>query len=175
MSDNSVADKDWEEAEFRARVLAELPEQLTEGDVSWAMRQLDVSRATVYRLAKQFREDARTSALLPSTSGPKPGMQPMDPAVEAIVAHHFREFYATRRKPTKTRFWREVAADCKAKGLAPPSIRRLGRWLDLKDQSNSWPGGKGRTRRSAATLPRPERSPRPARSTSFRSIIPRLM
>jgi putative transposase len=116
-------------------VLAELPEQLTEGDVSWAMRQLDVSRATVYRLAKQFREDARTSALLPSTSGPKPGMQPMDPAVEAIVAHHFREFYATRRKPTKTRFWREVAADCKAKGLAPPSIRRLGRWLDLKDQS----------------------------------------
>lgn len=135
MSDNSVADKDWEEAEFRARVLAELPEQLTEGDVSWAMRQLDVSRATVYRLAKQFREDARTSALLPSTSGPKPSMQPMDPAVEAIVAHHFREFYATRRKPTKTRFWREVAADCKAKGLAPPSIRRLGRWLDLKDQS----------------------------------------
>jgi putative transposase len=135
MSDNPVPDQDWEEAEFRARVLAELPEQLTEGDVSWAMRRLDVSRATVYRLAKQFREDARTSALLPNTSGPKPGMQPMDPAVEAIVAHHFKEFYATRRKPTKTRFWREVAADCKAKGLAPPSIRRLGRWLDLKDQA----------------------------------------
>ena len=134
MSDNSAADKDWEEAEFRAKVLAELPEQLTESDVSWAMRQLDVSRATVYRLAKQFREDARTSALLPNTSGPKPGMQPLDPAVEAIVAHHFREFYATRRKPTKTRFWREVAADCQARGLAPPSIRRLSRWLDLKDQ-----------------------------------------
>jgi putative transposase len=134
MSDNSAADKDWEEAEFRAKVLAELPEQLTESDVSWAMRQLDVSRATVYRLAKQFREDARTSALLPNTSGPKPGMQPLDPAVEAIVAHHFREFYATRRKPTKTRFWREVAADCQERGLAPPSIRRLSRWLDLKDQ-----------------------------------------
>lgn len=135
MSDNPVADQNWEEAEFRARVLAELPEQLTEGDVSWAMRQLDVSRATVFRLAKQFRDDARTSALLPNASGPKPGMQPMEPAIEAIVAHHFKAFYATRRKPTKTRFWREVAADCKAKGLAPPSIRRLGRWLDLKDQA----------------------------------------
>jgi putative transposase len=135
MSDNSVADKNWEEAEFRARVLAELPEQLTEGHVEWAMRQLDVSRATVFRLAKQFREDARTSALLPDTPGPKPGMQSLDPAVEAIVVHHFKGFYATRRKPTKTRFWREVAADCKAKGLAPPSIRRLGRWLDLKDQA----------------------------------------
>ncbi|SEM25841.1 putative transposase [Roseovarius azorensis] len=135
MSDNPVADKDWEEAEFRARVLAELPEQLTDCDVAWAMRQLDVSRATVYRLAKQFREDARTSALLPNTSGPKPGMQPLDPAVEAIVAHHFKDFYATRRKPTKTRFWREVAADCQARGLAPPSIRRLGRWLGLRDQA----------------------------------------
>lgn len=135
MSDNPVADQDWEEAEFRARVLAELPEQLTEGDVEWAMRQLDVSRATVFRLAKQFRDDARTSALLPNSSGPKPGMQPMEPAIEAIVAHHFKAFYATRRKPTKTRSWREVAADCKVKGLAPPSIRRLGRWRDLKDQA----------------------------------------
>lgn len=135
MSDSPVADQDWEEAEFRARVLAELPEQLTDCDVAWAMRQLDVSRATVYRLAKQFREDARTSALLPNTSGPKPGMQPLDPAVEAIVAHHFKDFYATRRKPTKTRFWREVAADCQARGLAPPSIRRLGRWLGLRDQA----------------------------------------
>ena len=135
MSDNPVAGQAWEEAEFRARVLAELPEQLTEGDVDWAMRQLDVSRATVYRLARQFREDARTSALLPNTSGRKPGMLPLDPAAEAGVVHHFKGFYATRRKPTKTRFWREVAADCKAKGLAPPSIRRLGRWLDLKDQA----------------------------------------
>ena len=66
MSDNSAADKDWKEAEFRAKVLAELPEQLTEGDVEWAMGKLNISRATVFRLAKQFREDARTSALLPN-------------------------------------------------------------------------------------------------------------
>lgn len=97
------------------------------------MGQLDVSRATVYRLAKQFREDARTSALLPNTSGPKPGMQPLDPAVEGIVVRHFKDFYATQRKPTKTRFWREAAAGCQARGLAPSSIRRRGRWLELKD------------------------------------------
>ena len=134
MSDNSLTDKDWEEAEFRAKVLAELPEQLTQGEVERAMRLLGVSRATLFRLMKQFREDGRTSALLPDTRGRKPGMQPLDPAVEVIVSRHFTEFYATRRKPTRTRFWREVAADCRAEGLAPPSIRRLGRWLDLKDQ-----------------------------------------
>ena len=135
MSDNFPADKDWEEAERRAQVIAELPVRLTQGNVDWAMRQLNVSRSTLFRLVKQFREDGRTSALLWDTRGPKPGMQPLDPAVEAIVSHHFRVFYATRRKPTRTRFWREIAADCQAQGLAPPSIRRLGRWLEGHDQA----------------------------------------
>lgn len=134
MSDNFPADKDWEEAKFRARVPVELPIQLSPGAVEWAMHQLNVSRSTLFRLVKQFRGDGRTSALLRDTRGPKPGMQPLDPAMEAIVSCHFRDFYATRRKPTKTRFWREVAADCRARGLVPPSIRRLGRWLELKDQ-----------------------------------------
>lgn len=62
-------------------------------------------------------------------------MQPLDLAVEEIVSRHFREFYATRRKPTRTRLWREVAADCRAQGLAPPSIRRLGRRLEEHDQA----------------------------------------
>ena len=135
MSDNFPADKDLEEAEFRARVLAELPAQLTQGNVDWAIRQLNVSRSTLFRLVKQFREDGRTSALLPDTRGPKPGMQPLDPAVEEIVSLHFKGLYATRRQPTRTRFWREVAADCRAQGLAPPSIRRLGRWLEQHDQA----------------------------------------
>jgi len=135
MSDNFPADKDWEEAEYRARVIGELPAQLTQGNVDWAMRQLNVSRSTLFRLVKQFREDGRTSGLLRDTRGPKPGMQPLDPAVEAIVAHHFKGLYATRRKPTRTRFWREIAADCRAQGLAPPSIRRLGRWLEQHDQA----------------------------------------
>jgi putative transposase len=135
MSDNFPADKDWEEAVRRAQVIAELPVRLTQGNVDWAMRQLNVSRSTLFRLVKQFREDGRTSALLRDTRGPKPGMQPLDPAVEAIVSHHFRVFYATRRKPTRTRFWREIAADCQVQGLAPPSIRRLGRWLEGHDQA----------------------------------------
>lgn len=135
MSDNPVADKDWREAEFRAQVLAKLPEQLSPGTIEWAMRQLGVSRSTLFRLVKQFREAGRTSVLLPNTRGPKPGMQPLNPAVEAIVSRLFRDFYASRRKPTRTRFWREVAADCRAQGLAPPSVRRLGRWLAQRDQA----------------------------------------
>jgi len=135
MSDNFLTDKEWNTAERRVKVLADLPDQLGQGDVEQAMRQLDVSRSTLFRLLKKFRDDGRTSALLPSPRGPKRGMQSLDPDVEAIVSRLFRDFYATRRKPTRTRFWREVAADCRAQGLAPPSIRRLGRWLEQKDQA----------------------------------------
>ena len=155
MSDNLPADKDWEEAQFRATVLAELPEQLSRGEIEWAMRRLDVSRATLFRLVKQFREDGRTSALLPGTRGSKPGMLPLDPDIEAIVSHHFRDFYATRRKPTKTRFWREVAADCRARGLAPPSIRRLGRWLEQKDQARLMTRREGRDKAERRHLATP--------------------
>ncbi len=65
MSDNFVADKDWKEAERRAKVLAALPEQLGQSDVEWAATELDVSRATLFRWVKQFRDEGRTSALLP--------------------------------------------------------------------------------------------------------------
>jgi putative transposase len=135
MSDNPLRDKAWEDAEHRVAVLAGLPERLGAEDVARAMRQLNVSRSTLFRWIKRYREDGRTSTMLPSSRGPKPGMQPLDPAVEEIVARQFKDFYATRRKPTKTRFWREVSADCRAQGLSAPSIRRLGRWLDLKDQA----------------------------------------
>ena len=63
MSDNPAADKDWEEAEFRAQVLAKLPDQLSPGTVEWTMGHLEISRATLFRPLKQFRADGRTRAL----------------------------------------------------------------------------------------------------------------
>ena len=49
MPDNFPADKDWNAAAHRAKVLSDLPEQLTQEDVEAAIRQLDVSRATLFR------------------------------------------------------------------------------------------------------------------------------
>ena len=60
-------------------------------------------------------------------------MRPLAPEVLTIVERHFDGFYATRRRPTLTRFWKEVAADCNCGGLAVPSIRRLRRWVDGRD------------------------------------------
>ena len=63
-------------------------------------------------------------------------MRPLAPEVLAIVERHFGGFYATRRRPTLTRFRKEVAADCRRGGLAVPSMRRLRRWPDGRDAAD---------------------------------------
>lgn len=136
MEHDSTDSEAWEQARHRAEILAKLSDRPGEAEVREAMAALGVSRATLFRWLKRFRKDDRTSALLPGRRGPNAGMQPLDPAVLAIVERHFQKLYATRRKPTLTRFQREVAADCRAGALQPPSIRRLGRWLKTHDQAD---------------------------------------
>ncbi len=126
---------DWAIAEQRAAILASLPERPSDAAVRDAMADLGISRATLFRWLRLVRADARTSALLPRRRGPSSGMQPLAPAVLVVVMRHFREFYATRRRPTLTRFWREVAADCRRETLPVPSIRRLRRWIASHDQA----------------------------------------
>lgn len=118
-----------------------------QGEIERAMRLLEVSWATLFRFVKQFREDAQTSALLLNTPVPKLGMLPFDPDVETIVSGHFKDFHPTRRKATKTRFWREVAADCRAQGCAtvhPPP--RLMAGVEGPRAAHGQAGGQGQGR-----------------------------
>ena len=125
----------WADARRRADILSKLPDRPADAAIQDAMESLGVSRATLFRWLRQFRKDHRTSALVPRRRGPHPGMQPLSAAVLSIVERHYRGLYATRRRPTLTRFWREVAADCRRERLSAPSIRRLGRWLATHDQA----------------------------------------
>lgn len=136
MSDQIGNEERWREARRRAEVLGRLPDRPGEGEVRSAIGELGISRATLFRWLKRFRQDNRTSTLLPGRRGPNAGMHPLDPAILCIVESHFDKLYATRRKPTLSRFQQEVAADCRAAGLLPPSIRRLGRWLETKNQAD---------------------------------------
>lgn len=136
MDHDSIGSEAWAEARGRADILSKLPDRPGALEVSEAMAGLGVSRSTLFRWLKRFRQDDRTSTLLPGRRGPNAGMQPLEPAVLAIVERHFQKLYATRRKPTLTRFQREVAADCRMGGFLPPSIRRLGRWLKIHDQAD---------------------------------------
>jgi putative transposase len=135
MDVENIDRRDWATAQRRAEILSTLPERPSGEQIRDAMAVLGVGRTTLFRWLKRFREGARTSALAPRRRGPHSGMRPLAPDVLTIVEKHFRDFYATRRRPTLTRFWAEVAADCRRDGLAVPSIRRLRRWLDRHDEA----------------------------------------
>lgn len=125
----------WTVARRRAEVLAGLPERPSAERMRDAMATLGVSRTTLYGWLKRFRENPHISTLAPRRRGPNSGIRPLAPDVLVIVERHFGGFYATRRRPTLTRFWKEVAADCRRDGLAVPSIRRLRRWVDGRDRA----------------------------------------
>jgi putative transposase len=93
----------WAAAERRAAVLVKLPERPSAAEVRTACVALGVSRATLFRWLKRYRETGRTSALLPRRPGPPQGMAPLTSEVLAVVERHFQDFYATRRRPTRTR------------------------------------------------------------------------
>jgi putative transposase len=135
MDIGDIDPREWAAAQRRAEVLSTLPERPSREQTRDAMAALGVGRTTLFRWLKRFRESARTSALAPRRRGPHSGMRPLAPDVLAIVETHFREFYATRRRPTLTRFWAEVAADCRRQGSPVPSIRRLRRWIDRQDEA----------------------------------------
>lgn len=135
MDIGDIDPNEWAAAQRRAEVLSKLPERPSGEQIRDAMAALGVGRTTLFRWLKRFRESARTSALAPRRRGPHSGMRPLAPEVLAVVETHFREFYATRRRPTLTRFWAEVAADCRRQGFPVPSIRRLRRWLDRQDEA----------------------------------------
>ncbi len=135
MDFESIDQGAWAIAQLRAEILSKLPERPSGDQIRETMAALGVGRTTLFRWLKLFREGARTSALLPRRRGPNSGMRPMAPEVLLIVERHFRGFYATRRRPPVTRFWAEIAADCRCEGLPVPSIRRLGRWLARHDQA----------------------------------------
>ncbi|NMG41441.1 DDE-type integrase/transposase/recombinase [Chelativorans sp. ZYF759] len=155
MDHDSTDSGAWAQALSRAEILAKLSDRPDDAELREAMRALGISRATLFRWLKRFRQDERTSALLPRRRGPNAGMQPLDPAVLAVVEQHFEKLYATRRKPTLTRFQREVAADCRAGGLPPPSIRRLGRWLKSRDQADLMQRREGAKKSESVFLPTP--------------------
>ena len=133
MDFDEIGPDDWAVAQRRAGILSGLPERPSGERIRAAMATLGVGRTTLFGWVKLFREGARVSALAPRRRGPSSGMRLLAPEVLAVVERHFGGFYATRRRPTLTRFWKEVAADCRRGGLAVPSIRRLRRWLDGRD------------------------------------------
>lgn len=153
---NEVDDQEWESALVRAEVLRRLPNRPSPGELADAAIELGVSRSTLFRWLKAFREDERVAVLI----GRKPGRQrrgidAFEPELKALVDDAIRTFYATPERPTLTRLWKHIASGCRHNRLTPPSIRRLKGYLATFDAETMMRRREGKARADAQFLALP--------------------
>ena len=133
MRRDQLDEQEWQDVLRHADVLRRLPQRPTAGEVADAMADLAVSRATLFRWLKRYRTEERAAALINRKSGRRRGIDAFDPALKTIVDRNITTFYATPERPTLTRLWKRISADCRAERMPPPSIRRLKAYLPTLD------------------------------------------
>jgi putative transposase len=131
----NASEHDWEIARRREaavqRILASanIAEQVVR-----AANEIGVSRRTVFRWIATFREQPRTSALLPKPMGPPTGSVRLDDRVSKLIDEVIRDVYLTKVRAKKEEVVRMVALRCTELGLKAPSRKPVLARLSMLDQ-----------------------------------------
>jgi len=150
----------WDLAVRRAEVIGRLAERGTVGlqaaDVAAA--ELGVSRRQVYALVRRWRAgEGLASDLLPGVSSGGRGGERLPDEVETVVREVLRTRYLTRQRRTVAAVCREVARECRVRGLPVPSrgtvLRRIARLDPVRAVSAREGGDAARALRSAGGTP----------------------
>jgi putative transposase len=124
-------DEEWEVAQHRAGVVRRLlrprPGDLKARSklMASAAAELNVSRATLYRLLARFRALEVTSALLPSRRGRPRGARSLDERREVIIADTITNFYLKPERPRLSDLIERIGLRCHQEGLAAPAWRTV--------------------------------------------------
>ena len=107
----------------RAEVIGQLAGQSTVGlAAAEAAAELGVSRRRKYVLIGRWRAgEGLASDLLPGTSSGGRGGGRLPDEVEAVVREVLRAWYLTRQRRTVASVCRDIARECKVRGLRVPS------------------------------------------------------
>ena len=102
------------------------------GDAAW---ELCLAKSHTWSLYRRLREnDARATALELDRRGPKPGSKRIAQGVEDLIDESLRRYYLVRERLSFLRIWREIRAECEAKGFRPPTRRTVKARLDAMDR-----------------------------------------
>ena len=151
---------EWDLAVLRAEVIRPLAEQGAVGleAADAAAARLGVSRRQVYVLVSRWRAgEGLPSDLLPGTSGGGRGGARLADAVEVVVREVLRTRYLTRQRRTVAAVCRDIARECKIRGLPAPSrgtvLRRIAGLDPVRTASARLGAEAVRTLRSAGGTP----------------------
>ena len=116
MDRNEANEREWQTALARAAVLRRLPQRPSRDEIADAMAELGVGRTTLFRWLKSFREDERIAVLIERKPGRRPGIDAFEPELKVLVDEAIRTFYATPERPSLTRLWKRIVAECRHSG-----------------------------------------------------------
>ena len=131
----TASDSEWGVASQREAVIRPLADQirLTEADVITATQQLNLSRATVYRLIDRYRQRPQTSSLLPWKRGRDSSSQCLDREREDLINACIQDFYLTPQRPSVAALLQELRRRFAERALLPPNYRTVCRRLEALD------------------------------------------
>ena len=123
----STCGKPWTAATDREQIVCDLlgnPDQLR-AQVVAAAAHLEVSRRTIYRWLKQYREAPQTTSLVVGRPGRPKGIKLLDGAREQIVDAVIRDTYLKRPRAKPEVVYNAVNVCCSANGLKPVSRKTV--------------------------------------------------
>lgn len=127
----------WREAMRRAAIVRGLLDapSVDPADIAIAAAREGVSRATLYRWIRRWREgERRTSSLVDGPRGPRHGGVRLAEAAEAAMARTIATCWRRAERPRPAAIVREVREACVRAGLPPPGENTIRRRLRAHGQ-----------------------------------------
>ncbi|UFX13022.1 Mu transposase C-terminal domain-containing protein [Sinorhizobium meliloti] len=119
----------WDEACRRAEAirgfLMRRSGKVAAGDMALLAAELDVSRATAFRLIKLFRAGGTVMSLVERKPGRPNGRRMLDDRREEIIRTSINRYYLYKNRPGVSQLIRDVQTTCVSVGLKPPHRRTI--------------------------------------------------
>lgn len=156
----------WQEACRRAELVRETLKdntyQTTAADIRFLRDKLGLSRSSVFRLIKQFRENGTTMALVDRKRGRPAGHRALDSQREDMIEKAIRKYYLKPTRPSVSQLVRDIQTDCTVAGLKPPHRRTIETRLnDLDLRQRALRRGEKRLEKKARAVPGKLRASKP--------------
>ncbi|WP_233124536.1 integrase catalytic domain-containing protein [Agrobacterium vaccinii] len=90
------------------------------GDMALLAAELDVSRATAFRLIKLFRAGGTVMSLVERKPGRPNGRRMLDDRREEIIPTSINRYYLNKNRPGVSQLIRDVQTTCVSVGIKPP-------------------------------------------------------
>ena len=129
--------------------------QLSPDEIEAACAKLTIGKAMLYRLIARYKDDGRTSALLPRKRGRRAGTSQLKPDAESIVGSGIERWYLTRQKPSVSNLERMIAVEATKAGIPKPSRKAIERRIARIDAHRLVAAREGQEVARATTKPAP--------------------